>query len=354
MRITLIVALGLLFGAPAEAELRWHWAFDGEAGTLRTDGALTDSGAAPGTYTLIDFTLDESQLGFAGSFSGGEFRVSQPEQGFLWNGAAPTQFFRSSGTYTNGAAFMVVSGNESYAFNPERSRVYETQTFEEFAEGALTLQPIVGCGDGYLDTPTESCDDGNLENGDGCSATCSLECREIADPVCLPGAEGSLIVKEKRLGREKFQALIEGMSVAPGAFGDPLNDDPIYHTCVYDPEDALVAQLTLDAAGETCGPDGRPCWRESRAGFLYKDSEGRANGFRKVNLKTIGGSGRIVLKARNHPDDLQSTFPPGLAFALSGAERARLQFRVDDEVCFDVELSRVGKADGQVFRGRSD
>lgn len=31
------------------------------------------------------------------------------------------------------------------------------------------------CGDGIPDTPLEICDDGNLFNGDGCSATCQLE-----------------------------------------------------------------------------------------------------------------------------------------------------------------------------------
>jgi cysteine-rich repeat protein len=31
------------------------------------------------------------------------------------------------------------------------------------------------CGDGRTLGPNEECDDGNLENGDGCNSTCKIE-----------------------------------------------------------------------------------------------------------------------------------------------------------------------------------
>ena len=31
------------------------------------------------------------------------------------------------------------------------------------------------CGDGVIDRAHETCDDGNTDDGDGCSASCSLE-----------------------------------------------------------------------------------------------------------------------------------------------------------------------------------
>jgi cysteine-rich repeat protein len=34
------------------------------------------------------------------------------------------------------------------------------------------------CGDGELDPPYEECDDGNAQNGDGCSAGCVAELPE--------------------------------------------------------------------------------------------------------------------------------------------------------------------------------
>src|SRR5262245_2584468 len=42
------------------------------------------------------------------------------------------------------------------------------------AETAFDTVPPIVCGDGHLD-PTEQCDDGNLINGDCCSATCMFE-----------------------------------------------------------------------------------------------------------------------------------------------------------------------------------
>lgn len=54
----------------------------------------------------------------------------------------------------------------------------------------ITKEPFVfaTCGDGNLDT-TEECDDGNTVDGDGCSATCTLEETEECGNGILEGAE---------------------------------------------------------------------------------------------------------------------------------------------------------------------
>jgi cysteine-rich repeat protein len=37
-------------------------------------------------------------------------------------------------------------------------------------------QSLIGCGDGKYDSSNgETCDDGNLVSGDGCSSTCQME-----------------------------------------------------------------------------------------------------------------------------------------------------------------------------------
>ena len=41
------------------------------------------------------------------------------------------------------------------------------------------------CGDGIIDTAMESCDDGNVTNNDGCSASCALE-RQATPTETLP------------------------------------------------------------------------------------------------------------------------------------------------------------------------
>ena len=50
--------------------------------------------------------------------------------------------------------------------------LYESMTFTEI-EAAVIVSPII-CGNGHID-PGEECDDGNTNNGDGCSSTCKWE-----------------------------------------------------------------------------------------------------------------------------------------------------------------------------------
>ena len=42
------------------------------------------------------------------------------------------------------------------------------------------------CGDNVLEPPAETCDDGNLTGGDGCSATCQLENHAPACDTAMP------------------------------------------------------------------------------------------------------------------------------------------------------------------------
>ncbi len=42
-------------------------------------------------------------------------------------------------------------------------------------EGCVWPAPCQPCGNGTVDGPIEECDDGNNDDGDGCSATCDLE-----------------------------------------------------------------------------------------------------------------------------------------------------------------------------------
>lgn len=83
------------------------WGTGLERGTFTTDGDLVGGVAAPGAYNLIDFSLVATTTSIPlGSLSGGQFvSFSQPLFGFIWDGAAPTQFFRDSGVRTDGFGF---------------------------------------------------------------------------------------------------------------------------------------------------------------------------------------------------------------------------------------------------------
>lgn len=47
---------------------------------------------------------------------------------------------------------------------------------------------VPSCGDGIVDGPGESCDDGNVANGDGCSASCQNEPPPPVPAISGPGA----------------------------------------------------------------------------------------------------------------------------------------------------------------------
>lgn len=67
-----------------------------------------------------------------------------------------------------------------------------------FATSAVWFLPThllaAECGDGIFDSDTEECDDGNTEPGDGCDASCQVECTEVGhaatEHTCLHGAFG--------------------------------------------------------------------------------------------------------------------------------------------------------------------
>jgi hypothetical protein len=90
------------------SQITWSWT-DAETGldkgTFVTNGTLNEDGTvSSGTYTISDFTLDQTStpISTSGSFANGDWVLSQPDIGFNWSGSYVTEFWRSSGGYTNG------------------------------------------------------------------------------------------------------------------------------------------------------------------------------------------------------------------------------------------------------------
>ena len=90
------------------SQITWSWT-DAETGldkgTFVTNGTLNEDGTvSSGTYTISDFTLDQTStpISTSGSFANGDWVLSQPDIGFIWSGSYVTEFWRSSGGYTNG------------------------------------------------------------------------------------------------------------------------------------------------------------------------------------------------------------------------------------------------------------
>jgi hypothetical protein len=105
MKKLILFALFPLFSF---SQITWSWtdAETGlEKGTFVTNGTLNEDGTvSSGTYTISDFTLDQTNtpISTSGSFANGDWVLSQPEIGFNWSGSYVSEFWRSSGVYTNG------------------------------------------------------------------------------------------------------------------------------------------------------------------------------------------------------------------------------------------------------------
>ncbi len=133
--------------------------------------------------------------------------------------------------------------NPSVADAPAGNSLYRTdlsQYIDDASAWAATTSPTPGfppgggftCGDG-IQTPPESCDDGNTINGDGCSDTCQIEASglvvsevyydaPIGDPdpgsefIEIYNASGATIdLSVVKLGDEETSGSGEGMSVFP-------------------------------------------------------------------------------------------------------------------------------------------
>jgi cysteine-rich repeat protein len=214
------------------------------------------------------------------------------------------------------------------------------------------------CGDGILQVG-EECDDGNTAAGDGCDALCRDEgapplCAPSPRESCIPAARGSLSISEKKPGREKWKAKLEGFDAATvqSDFGNPFGTTR-YGLCLYRGGE-LTAELAVDRAGQSCGPKQKPCFKDKGGkGWLYRDPAAEASGTTKLALGSGPvGKGNVVWQAANHAKKGQTSLPTETTVALQDATAATLQLTTSDAACFHTELGSVKKADDRSFKAK--
>ncbi len=141
----LTIGISLLHPQTSRAEMIWDWSFDTEAGTFTTDGDLVGGFALPGTYNVLNFAVTTSAgSGAEGNLLGGDFTMGTvAPEGFVWDGMAPTQFFRTGGT--NGSFFYSVPSGFYWNFViPEfNSNVRDTNKGITVASGIVSLVPPI-------------------------------------------------------------------------------------------------------------------------------------------------------------------------------------------------------------------
>jgi cysteine-rich repeat protein len=207
---------------------------------------------------------------------------------------------------------------------------------------AGVVDPPTGvCGDGTVDA-NETCDDGNVADGDCCSSTCQLDARgtscsdgdacngaetcsetgecvagseldcDDGDPCtvdscdaesgCVAAEAGPVEMCEEASealltfdGKKKGLAYDWSGSASKEAFGNPVKDDATA-VCFYDAEGDFLGSLAAPAAA-MCGR--KPCWKSYWGGFAYTDWKGASDGVRWLKLKAGSrGKGHISVGAQ--------------------------------------------------------
>ena len=82
-------------------------------------------------------------------------------------------------------------------------------------------------------------------------------------------------------------------------FGDPLTATA-YRFCVYDGTSSLVLGLSAPAGGICNAKTNRPCWRDRRHGFSYRQRDAAVSALQKLDLRegTIDGTARVGVGGR--------------------------------------------------------
>jgi len=171
-------------------------------------------------------------------------------------------------------------------------------------------------------------------------------------PNCVAATRASLAIKEAPSGRERLKLRLRRFTsvVTQASFGNPVTGTSRYDVCVYDAANALVGEIRVVRARETCGTSAVPCWPVSSTGYKYKDTLAASDGVQRIDVK--GGDalrGHVTVTAANDAAKGQSALPLGMAAQLAGNAAASVQLVTSDGSCFATTLPRVKTADGTAF-----
>ena len=214
-----------------------------------------------------------------------------------------------------------------------------------------------GCGNGGLEWG-EECDDGNVTSGDGCSRVCTIEyCPPTAVAPCLAATRAKMLVLEKKPGKELLKLKWTNIAEATtqSDYGDPAGSAPTTLTgrstiCIYDDLGALVQDMTVAKAGQTCTGFGL-CWTASKRGFLYRDVVGYDHGINRIQYASgPAGKGKASATGSNNVDRGTHIYlPVGMAAALGGNVSPTIQLITTEGFCVGATMNAVKFDDGSVY-----
>jgi uncharacterized delta-60 repeat protein len=197
-----------------------------------------------------------------------------------------------------------------------------------------------GCGND-IQTAGEECDDGNTVSGDCCDAACQI-------PVCTRAAEKTqlLLKRGNHDDKDKLQfKWLKGDATSQSEFGDPTASTP-YQVCLR-ADDELVLDARI-APSKTCY--GKPCWKAlSSKGYKFLDKSKRNDGITFMLLKGSTAAKSLV-KVKGQGSNLS------LFTALPLAEPVTLQVvQGDTGLCFEGSYSgaQISDNDDSNFKAKT-
>jgi cysteine-rich repeat protein len=190
---------------------------------------------------------------------------------------------------------------------------------------------VTACGNG-IETADEECDDGNVLAEDGCSATCTFEpCRAIPETGCraLGSGKGQLKIKLGDPTKNQLQwKWTKGAATTKTELGNPMTAEQ-YYLCIYD-DGTLISTTTIEAGGFCAGT---PCWKETAAGYRFKDKDLTPDGALQLVLKA-GADGKAQMQFKGKSSNLDTPAP----MSLSGPVVVQLK-QASDVACWATTFS---------------
>jgi cysteine-rich repeat protein len=297
------------------------------------------------SQTGSDLTVTDPYTGrtFEGQIDDQGYFLVRSTSGFCIDGPPVTRCCGSSGSYTGQLSADGSRWEGQELRNYPTPHVTCLESFSNFAAGTRA-------GNGVLD-PSEQCDDGNVEEEDGCDGSGQVEacwqCTEVVPGVCTAqvksctgGGDGGVSLRAdvgSRGPRLRWK-LPGGPASTPSLLGDPTSTTT-YALCVYDrsgPEPTVL--LSADApAGEG--------WRQQAGGFSFKaHEEEAAHGVTSLSVRSGEQS-----KASVRLQGANLTMPP-LPWNLP----LTVQLHTSDAGCFEAPYSSTELNELDKLRAKAD
>jgi len=177
-------------------------------------------------------------------------------------------------------------------------------------------------------------------------------CPAVPDPSCrVPTAAKKSTVQIKKGAQESQDKFAwkwsKGAATTTADFGNPTGTKGL-DVCVYDARDGAPAlqRVVRIPGGGLCA--GKPCWKASRKGFVFKSRAGTADGVQQVSL-TAGAAGRSSVQVKAGGAALPD-------FSLPATAPVTVQLRSGSGVCWGATFSTPGRVPdpARQFKGSSD